>query len=232
MRAEGRLATLIADAAIMPTASQDDLYQTVLLVDPDADTRDMYELAFTLEGFRTAASASAFEGFAAAQDLAPALIVADVGPPGRTQAFEMLAWLRADEQTRNIPVVALNGYELSADTDWRSFERILLKPVAPDTLVASARAALRRSRELRERAGRLRATVPAVLQRSHRALARSAQVTQRHAVKLRCPRCRAFLTSSFVRVGGGRARQYRPCANGCGVFYFDPVSGRMMPLST
>jgi CheY-like chemotaxis protein len=204
---------------------------TVLLVDTDADTRDMYELAFALDGFRTVSTASAFEGFAAALDLEPAVIVTDLGPPGRSHAFEMLGWLHTDEQTRNIPVVAVTGYELTGEALRASFAHVLLKPVAPDALVASARAAAGRSAQLRDRAQRVRARIPDVLQRSHRALRRSAQLTQAHAAKLRCPRCKALLTRTFDRVTvGSTLRQYRPCRNGCGLFYYDPVTRRITPL--
>lgn len=204
----------------------------MLLVDTDADTRDMYELAFTLDGFRTASTATAFEGFAAALDLAPAVIVADVGAPGRSQAFEMVSWLRRDTHTRDIPVVALTGYDLTAETDRSPFERILLKPVSPDALVLSARAAVVRAATLRARARRVPARMPDGLQRSSRAVARSAQPVSDHPARRRCPRCRAQLTYSFERVIAERSpRQYRPCRNGCGLFYYDPVAKRMIPVA-
>ena len=215
----------------MPTAPSNDLNPTILLVDTDADTREIYELAFALEGFRTASSASAFEAFAAAQDLAPAVIVADVGPPGRTQTFEMLRWLRTNDETRRIPVVALTGYDLPVTGDAGArFERVLLKPVTPDALVASARSALSRSKVLQQRARRLPASRPTVLHRSPRALARSPRWAGAQTTRLRCPKCRALLTHAFKRVSGSTLRQYRPCINGCGLFYYDPANRRMVPL--
>ena len=205
---------------------------SVLLVDSDVDTRDMYEVAFTLEGFRTLSTASALDGFVAARGQAPAVIVVDVGAPGRSQAFDLVAWLRRDERTHNIPVVAVTAYDLTLDAQRTPFACVVLKPIAPDALVAYARATLSTAMALRDAAQRERVRVPELVQAPQRARGRRAKRAAEHTDRLRCPRCKAVLTRAFERVRAGRAhRQYRSCRNGCGLFYCDPDNRRTIPLA-
>ncbi|HEV3486863.1 MAG TPA: response regulator [Vicinamibacterales bacterium] len=209
-----------------------DHMSSVLLVDTDVDTRDMYQLAFTLEGFGTHSAASALDAFVAARDLSPAVIIADVGAPGRSHAFDLAAWLRRHEQTRNIPVVALTAYDLTTDAQRAPFARVLLKPVAPDALVAYARAAVSGAMALRDAAQCERVRVPDAVHGPRRARGRRVKPMAEHGNRLRCPQCKAVLTRSFARVRAGRARRhYGLCRNGCGVFYCDPDSRRTFPLS-
>ena len=111
---------------------------SVLLVDDSADTREMYELVLSLEGFRVT---HAEDGAAALDRLFAALpdvVVADVSIPN-IDGIELLGRIRHDPRTAAIPVIVMSGW---ADPIVRRRATVagatsfLLKPFSPDALVA------------------------------------------------------------------------------------------------
>jgi CheY-like chemotaxis protein len=111
---------------------------TVLVIDDDAATREVLGQYLTKKGFRVEAAATGEEGLALARRLRPVAVTLDVVMPGM-DGWAVLAALKADPDTADIPVVMLTmvddrskGFRLGA-ADY------LMKPVDSDRLTAVLR---------------------------------------------------------------------------------------------
>jgi CheY-like chemotaxis protein len=108
----------------------------VILVDDHEDSRTMYALTLASEGYEVVTAGTAEEALDLAQQLRPAVIVADVRLPG-TSGLDLTRQLRGDERTRDAAILLLTGdmrtRELAAAA---GFDRVLLKPFPPDLLAA------------------------------------------------------------------------------------------------
>ena len=82
----------------------------VLVIDDDANTRDLLARSLAREGYLAAAAASGDEGLRLARDLRPHLIILDVLMPGM-DGWSVLAALKADAELCSIPVVVISMME-------------------------------------------------------------------------------------------------------------------------
>lgn len=106
----------------------------VLVVDDDADTRQVLKRFLNRKGFPVECASSGEEGLRLARELHPMAIVLDVMMPGM-DGWAVLSTLKSVEEVKDIPVVMLTivddknlGYALGA-TDY------LIKPVDRDRLI-------------------------------------------------------------------------------------------------
>src|SRR2546428_12138937 len=76
----------------------------VLMVEDHPDIADLYQLKLQLEGYRVAVPSNGMAGLRLARDLKPDFILLDVHVP-MLDGLQLLAALRADEETRDILVV-------------------------------------------------------------------------------------------------------------------------------
>jgi two-component system OmpR family response regulator len=116
---------------------------TILIIDDDADIRDVVRIALTQAGFDTQEAGDGRLGLEAAQRLKPDLIVLDIGLP-EMDGLEVCRTLRV---TSDVPILFLTaqgdeidrivGLEMGADD-------YLPKPFSPRELVARVKAILRR----------------------------------------------------------------------------------------
>src|SRR5438128_12639476 len=83
---------------------------TVLIVEDDPETRQYYQSVFELGGFRTEAAHNGLQALEKATDAAPDLILTDIAMPG-IDGIEFCRRLRADDRTKDNPVLAVTGYE-------------------------------------------------------------------------------------------------------------------------
>ena len=97
------------------------------------------------------------------------MVITDIGLPGACDGVGFAGRLHARERTADIPVVAITGRPVG-DLDGAGFIQVLQKPILPEALIASVRAALETSRELRARSMRARERVPGLLEKSERLL--------------------------------------------------------------
>lgn len=112
----------------------------VLVVDDEADARELLAALLTHAGGEVHTAASAGEAFAAVARFAPHVLVSDIGMPGEN-GYSLLRRLRASESagSREVPALALTAYTQGDDRDnaiAAGFTAHLGKPVAPDTLIA------------------------------------------------------------------------------------------------
>lgn len=110
---------------------------TVLIVDDDRSTRELFRTALRLAGFDVR---PAVDGVSALWQIGQQrldVVVLDLDLPG-VNGIAIHQELESREQTRHVPVVIVTG------TEWRSpvpAYATLLKPISPDDLVNTVRQA-------------------------------------------------------------------------------------------
>jgi two-component system cell cycle response regulator DivK len=110
----------------------------VLVVEDDADAREMYEVLLAGCGFRVASAANGLDGIDKARTLHPQLILMDLSLPS-VDGWEASRRLKHEPATRDIPIVALTGNLIDDPGRRHVFAATLLKPCLPDALVAEIR---------------------------------------------------------------------------------------------
>lgn len=120
---------------------------SVLLVEDNADAREMLALLLTRRGFRVATAEDGSSGLERAAGGGFDAAVVDIGLPG-VDGYEVARRLRAREVTAqngtSMLLVALSGYGQPEDRDrsrTAGFDHHLVKPVQPDRLCALLSAA-------------------------------------------------------------------------------------------
>jgi chemotaxis family two-component system response regulator PixH len=133
----------------------------VLVVDDDADTRELYRLFFEVGQYRVAEADSMERAIEVARDVRPDVILTD-WRLGDGDGLALCDALHRHGRTRRIPVVAATGMSLPVETRTRArqlgCESFLTKPVDLDLLmrVIASTLELHQARMLRAGAVRLR----------------------------------------------------------------------------
>jgi CheY-like chemotaxis protein len=113
----------------------------VLVVDDFADNREMYSEYLSFSGYEVIEAKNGIEAIEAAQQRMPDIIIMDLSLPVM-DGWEATRRLKADEQTRRIPIVALTGHALAGHSKGAKeagCDSFLAKPCLPDQLVAEIR---------------------------------------------------------------------------------------------
>ena len=98
-----------ASSAAQVTQADEDLVD-VLLVEDDPSVLEMYRLKLELDGYRVNTALDGEAGLKKASDLRPDIIFLDIRLP-KMDGLEVLRKLRAQEKTREIPVIILSNYD-------------------------------------------------------------------------------------------------------------------------
>lgn len=109
----------------------------VLVVEDNADAREMLRMALELDGHRVETAADGAGGVDAALRTTPDVVLVDIGLPG-LDGYAVARRLRAALGDR-VTLVALTGYGQSEDRRRASeagFDAHLVKPVNPEALLA------------------------------------------------------------------------------------------------
>jgi CheY-like chemotaxis protein len=117
----------------------------VLLADDNDDTRAMYGVLLSSNGFRVQLAADGAAALSAAGEQ-PDVIVMDLAMPG-LNGWEATRRLKTDEATRHIPVIVLTAHALDHYRDVAvaaGCDAFLSKPCAIEDLVAAIRRTLAR----------------------------------------------------------------------------------------
>ena len=113
----------------------------ILIVDDEADTRELIQEVLARQGAEVRAGGSAAEALQMLTEWRPDLIVSDIGMPGQ-DGYELIRQVReldAGDQGR-IPAVALTAYAGVEDQQRAlaaGFQQHLAKPVEPAALIAT-----------------------------------------------------------------------------------------------
>jgi len=117
---------------------------TVLVIDDDEHIRRLIVGLLRPMGHVIREAASAEEAFEKLREAPPDLVLLDMQLPGRS-GYEVLAEIRADPQTRLVPVVMITGaatHELKLKAIEAGVTDFIAKPFSPEELVARVRALL------------------------------------------------------------------------------------------
>jgi DNA-binding response OmpR family regulator len=120
---------------------------SILVVDDDADIRDMLRFKLTNSGFEVHAEEDGETGLAAARELKPDLILLDWMMP-RLTGPEVCQQLRSEPATERVPVILLTAKAQEADVQ-RGFaagaDDYIAKPFSPRELLSRVQALLARA---------------------------------------------------------------------------------------
>jgi DNA-binding NarL/FixJ family response regulator len=128
----------------------------LLLVDDEPGLRNAVQAYLEAEGFAVTTASDGDQGWAAAQELLPDLVISDVMMP-RCDGYELLRRLRADERLGGTPVIFLTAKGMTADRIegfQAGVDDYIPKPFDPDELVARVRNVVRRQERLLAEAAR------------------------------------------------------------------------------
>ncbi len=120
---------------------------SILLVDDEEDNRRAYMAVLKSEGYSVRCAASGDEAFALPLESPPDLVLSDVSMPDG-DGLSLLARLRAEKKTANLPVILMSGVHMEPDDQAEGLDRgaddYLPKPVSASLLRAKISAVLRR----------------------------------------------------------------------------------------
>jgi two-component system, cell cycle response regulator DivK len=109
----------------------------VLVVEDYQDAREMYAAYLQFAGYRVAEAANGLEALEKTRELMPDIILMDLALP-KMDGWEATRRLKADERTRDIPIVALTGHALAGFAEGArqaGCDAFVTKPCLPDALV-------------------------------------------------------------------------------------------------
>ncbi len=111
--------------------------KVILVIEDDPAQRRLIEGMLGASGYRTASASDGDSGLAAARARTPDLIILDVMMPGRN-GYQTCRALRAEEATRQVPILILTAKEQETDRFWAAqvgSSGFLRKPVEPAELL-------------------------------------------------------------------------------------------------
>jgi DNA-binding response OmpR family regulator len=112
----------------------------VLLIEPDPDTRELYEIGLTMAGMDVRSAPDAASATVAFAQHSPVILVSETRLPDRSK---MTSLTRLSNAAR-VPVIAITTlpqYQHHAFRDW-DVATVLMKPCGPHDLASAIRAAL------------------------------------------------------------------------------------------
>jgi two-component system cell cycle response regulator DivK len=112
----------------------------VLLIEPHADTRDMYTEFFAHEGIRLTCLPDAHGALRLAAHAA--MVITGILLPGEMDGIALVAALRADSRTRAVPIIVLTACAWKSErvrADQAGCDVFLPKPCLPEELLGEVR---------------------------------------------------------------------------------------------
>ena len=111
--------------------------KTILIIDEDADYRELMTLFLQLEGIDTISAANGVDAMGIIGSPPPDLIITEWNLP-MMDGLRLLQWLR-EESGHKIPVLVLTASD-TTDIEQRAWKAgaagVILKPVRPETLLS------------------------------------------------------------------------------------------------
>jgi len=111
--------------------------KTILLVENDSDTRDIYATALQHNGYTVLLAEDGSEGVRSALEHEPDLILMNLAMP-KVDGLSAMVLLRDNARTASIPIIACTGFALhdgAERAEDAGADAYLEKPVEPSRLV-------------------------------------------------------------------------------------------------
>ena len=118
----------------------------ILIVEDNDKNRKLVRDVLTFKGYEVIESETGEEGVRLAQERRPSLVLMDIRLPG-IDGVEALRWLRAEQTTRGIPVMAMTASVMSEDRQKimaAGFDGYQSKPINVTDFVAAVAQLLER----------------------------------------------------------------------------------------
>jgi two-component system cell cycle response regulator DivK len=115
--------------------------QRILIVEDNEKNIKLFRDVLQLNGYETLEASTSEEAIELATRLTPDLVLMDIRLPG-TDGLEALRWLREDERTADIPIVALTAQAMAGDRERfleAGFNGYVSKPVNIVDFIATVR---------------------------------------------------------------------------------------------
>ncbi|MBI2203712.1 MAG: response regulator [Candidatus Rokubacteria bacterium] len=109
----------------------------VMIVDDNADSRDIYSTYFGHKGVRTVTASNGDDALTVARAVRPDVVVMDLTMPG-TDGWQATRALKAEPATRDVIVIALTGHAFRGTEKTArdaGCDAYLIKPCLPDQLL-------------------------------------------------------------------------------------------------
>jgi CheY-like chemotaxis protein len=113
---------------------------TILIVEDDADLRQLFRITLALEGYRVLEARDGVQALHFLESDPPDLVILDLGLP-RVSGYLVRQEIAASARTRDIPVVVVTG--MIAPAEQLKVASLLRKPVSPEQLVDTVAECLR-----------------------------------------------------------------------------------------
>lgn len=120
---------------------------SILLVEDDLDTAEMYAVYLSTSGYRVTTARTDDQACRAFDTVRPDVVVTDLGLPGRSSGAHVIEHV-VERGGGRVPVILVTGHErwsVPHSTAAR-VSTILVKPVLPDALEVEVRRVLSRAR--------------------------------------------------------------------------------------
>jgi DNA-binding response OmpR family regulator len=125
----------------------------VLIAEDERDIREFLAVALQVSGFNVIEARNGEEAIALANSQRPDLILMDIRMP-KVTGFEACEILKANSDTRNIPIVFLSAFAHKDEVQRglrMGAEEYLTKPIAPDVLTERISVLLERLKPMPDR---------------------------------------------------------------------------------
>lgn len=124
----------LREHVVMKSSDSRTTKKTILVVDDDANIRQLLRQQLETEGYNIVEAKDGLEAIAFVKKSAPDLIILDVMMP-EMSGFDVAAVLKNDPKTMSIPIIILSIVE-DRERGYRlGIERYLMKPIETDTLL-------------------------------------------------------------------------------------------------
>jgi CheY-like chemotaxis protein len=127
---------------------EEDLMAHILLVEDNELNRDMLMRRLQRRGYQVESAINGKEGLVKAGDNRPDLILLDLSLP-EMDGWEVLRYLKENEQMKSIPVLALTAHALASDRDRAiaaGFDEYDIKPIELPRLLQKMESLLNREK--------------------------------------------------------------------------------------
>lgn len=113
----------------------------VLIVEDNERNLKLFRLIINSLGYETFSARNGEEGVRMAKEIGPDLILMDIQMPVM-DGITAMDNIRADEKTKDIPVIALTSYAMRGDRErflQHGFTDYIAKPVGKDSLIGAVK---------------------------------------------------------------------------------------------